>query len=205
MNPASRRVARQLAPAGAFTGPVRHLYVHVPFCRRRCTYCDFSIAVRRTVPVAEYLAALSSEWASVAPATPLQTVYLGGGTPSLLGGDGVVALASCLAVGRDVAEFTIEANPDDVTPAAAAAWVRAGVNRLSLGAQSFDDGVLSWMHRTHDAAAIGAAVAAARRADRVECGPPRSDRTARCGRARGPGRGRGHRPGGGPAPAAARR
>ena len=142
----------------------RHLYVHVPFCRRRCTYCDFSIAVRREIPIAEYLAALASEWTRVAPATPVQTVYLGGGTPSLLGGDGVAALATCLAVGRDVAEFTIEANPDDVTAVAAAAWVRAGVNRLSLGAQSFDDGVLACLHRTHDAAAIGAAVAAARRA-----------------------------------------
>ena len=142
----------------------RHLYVHVPFCRRRCTYCDFSIAVRRTVPVAAYLSGLASEWHRVAPATPVETVYLGGGTPSLLGGDGVAALATCLGVTRDVAEFTIEANPDDVTPAAAAAWVRAGVNRLSLGAQSFDDGVLAWMHRTHDAAAIGTAVAAARRA-----------------------------------------
>lgn len=142
----------------------RHLYVHVPFCRRRCTYCDFSIAVRRTVPVVEYLAGLSSEWIRVAPAAPVETVYLGGGTPSLLGGEGVAALATILAVGRDLSEFTIEANPDDVTPQAAAAWVRAGVNRLSLGAQSFDDGVLAWMHRTHDAAAIGAAVAAARRA-----------------------------------------
>ena len=142
----------------------RHLYVHVPFCRRRCTYCDFSIAVRRAVPVAEYLAGLSAEWTPVAPAAPVQTVYLGGGTPSLLGGEGVAALASLLGVGRDVEEFTIEANPDDVTPAAAAAWVRAGVNRLSLGAQSFDDGVLAWMHRSHDAAAIGAAVAGARRA-----------------------------------------
>jgi len=142
----------------------RHLYVHVPFCRRRCTYCDFSIAVRRTIPIAEYLAGLSSEWTRVAPATTVHTVYLGGGTPSLLGGDGVAALTACLGVGRDVAEFTIEANPDDVTAAAASAWVRAGVNRLSLGAQSFDDGVLAWMHRTHDAAAIGAAVTAARRA-----------------------------------------
>jgi oxygen-independent coproporphyrinogen-3 oxidase len=59
----------------------RHLYVHVPFCRRRCTYCDFSIAVRRAVPVAEYLAGLASEWNRVAPAAPVETVYLGGGTP----------------------------------------------------------------------------------------------------------------------------
>ena len=147
----------------------RHLYVHVPFCRRRCTYCDFSIAVRRRVPVADYLAALQREWtlvaqAAPAPSPPVETVYLGGGTPSLLGAEGVAALAACLEVTADVAEFTIEANPDDVTPAAATAWLRAGVNRLSLGAQSFDDGVLAWMHRTHDASAIGAAVSAARRA-----------------------------------------
>jgi oxygen-independent coproporphyrinogen-3 oxidase len=142
----------------------RHVYVHVPFCRRRCTYCDFSIAVRREPPVAEYLTALAAEWARVQGATTPYTLYLGGGTPSLLGGDGVAALATGLGIAGEIAEFTIEANPDDVTPDAAAAWRRAGVNRLSLGAQSFDDGVLAWMHRTHDAAAIGAAVAAARRA-----------------------------------------
>ena len=140
----------------------RHLYIHVPFCARRCTYCDFSIAVRRTTPVAAYLGALSRELARVpAPLEP-DTVYLGGGTPSLLGGAGLAALAALLGLRQPPAEFTIEANPEDVTPQSARDWVRAGVNRLSLGAQSFDDAVLAWMHRTHRSARIGQAVRTAR-------------------------------------------
>jgi oxygen-independent coproporphyrinogen-3 oxidase len=139
----------------------RHLYIHVPFCGRRCTYCDFSIAVRRTVPVAAYLEALGREIA-LAGARPVETLYLGGGTPSRLGGHGIAALARLLRPDRDLAEFTLEANPEDVTAESVSAWVEAGVNRLSLGGQSFDDRVLSWMHRTHDAARIGEAVRAAR-------------------------------------------
>jgi oxygen-independent coproporphyrinogen-3 oxidase len=142
----------------------RHVYVHVPFCARRCTYCDFSIAVRRRVPVGAYLDALRAELAwTGAPPSPL-TLYLGGGTPSLLGAEGVVALADLLGVGQDTEEFTLEANPEDVTPETTRAWRRAGVNRLSLGAQSFEPGVLRWMRRTHEAATIPRAVAAARAA-----------------------------------------
>ena len=141
-----------------------HLYVHVPFCARRCTYCDFSIAVRRRTPVAPYLGALARELVLAGvPAEPA-TVYLGGGTPSLLGGEGVAALAGLLGLRRAPEEFTLEANPEDVTDEAARTWVRAGVNRVSLGAQSFDDRVLEWMHRTHRAARIGEAVRSARRA-----------------------------------------
>ena len=146
----------------------RHLYVHVPFCARRCVYCDFSIAVRRVVPVDEFVTAIAREldirqFAS-AP-LELDTLYFGGGTPSRLGGDGIARLveviSSRVALATN-AEVTLEANPEDVTPAAASAWRAAGVNRLSLGAQSFDDTVLAWMHRTHDAAAISRAVDAAR-------------------------------------------
>ena len=89
------------------------------------------------------------------------TLYLGGGTPSRLGGEGVARLVGmlreriCLTSG---AEVTLEANPEDVTPAAVAAWRHAGINRVSLGGQSFDEGVLRWMHRVHDAGAIVRAV-----------------------------------------------
>lgn len=149
---------------------LRHVYVHVPFCSRRCSYCDFSIAVRREVPVDEYLAALDAElrtrFGGVSP-SEVDTIYLGGGTPSRLGGEG---LARALAlVERHFhpaagAEITAEANPEDVTWQAAAAWRAAGINRLSLGSQSFDDRALAWMHRTHDADAIPRAVDSARRA-----------------------------------------
>ncbi len=142
----------------------RHLYVHVPFCARRCTYCDFSIAVRKRTPVREYLGALEREVRRADPFGPPATLYLGGGTPSRLGGGGVAEIARLCGVTGDVAEFTLEANPDDVSPETARAWADAGVNRLSLGAQSFDDRVLRWMHRTHDAVAIAPAVRAARAA-----------------------------------------
>jgi oxygen-independent coproporphyrinogen-3 oxidase len=150
-----------------------HLYVHVPFCARRCSYCDFAIAVREKTPAAEYLAAVSREWQSrrTHPAwtdSPVvETIYFGGGTPSRLPPAQLGTLIATVSADRPVAptaEITLEANPDDVTEEAAGAWREAGVNRLSLGAQSFDDAVLRWMHRTHDSRAIPAAVAAARTA-----------------------------------------
>jgi oxygen-independent coproporphyrinogen III oxidase len=146
----------------------RHVYVHVPFCARRCSYCDFAIAVRRTVPVNEYISALTAELARRYAGDDVwlaSTLYLGGGTPSRLGADGVVRLMDALRTRITLApgaEVTIEANPDDVTPAAVAAWRGAGVTRLSLGAQSFDPRALEWMHRTHTAGQIETAVGAAR-------------------------------------------
>jgi oxygen-independent coproporphyrinogen-3 oxidase len=133
-----------------------HLYVHVPFCRRRCSYCDFAIAVRKTVPSGEYLDAIRTEARLLRDAgrwseEPLASVYFGGGTPSLLDPDALRAMLDHLvAAPLAGAEVTIEANPDDVTPARAAAWIAMGVNRVSLGVQSFDERALRWMHRTHD-------------------------------------------------------
>lgn len=148
--------------------PTRHVYVHVPFCARRCSYCDFAIAVRNRVPVDEYVRALGRELeircSDVAP-RPVETIYLGGGTPSRLGPDGVgrvVELVSERFPPEPGAELTIEANPDDVSPEAVAAWRSAGINRVSLGVQSFDDRALQWMHRTHDAARVPLAAAALR-------------------------------------------
>src|SRR5213083_601013 len=170
---------------------MHHLYVHVPFCRRRCSYCDFSIAVRKRIPAREYVEAVLREVELLRRADPgaspdeteergLDTLYLGGGTPSLLPPDAlamlvtslrdafgatssrdassVTSLGSAVTPSRDVFEVTLEANPEDVEPEHARAWRRAGVNRVSLGAQSFDDHVLAWMHRSHDAARIGGAV-----------------------------------------------
>jgi putative oxygen-independent coproporphyrinogen III oxidase len=150
---------------------VRHLYVHIPFCVRRCSYCDFSIAVRKRIPAGEYVecvrrelqlfqAAPSASGAAPRGSADLETLYLGGGTPSLLGADALSTLleflldAASRPATRDAVEITLEANPEDVTALAARQWRRAGVNRVSLGAQSFDDRVLQWMHRSHDAARI---------------------------------------------------
>lgn len=138
-----------------------HLYIHVPFCARRCSYCDFSIAVRRQIPAAEYVETIKTELSEVAPLESLATVYLGGGTPSLLPPDALVPLIQYVfnhTPSPHAAEVTLEANPEDVSPEAARSWRNAGVNRVSLGAQSFDDRVLRWMHRTHDAAQIERAV-----------------------------------------------
>ena len=146
----------------------KHLYIHVPFCSRRCSYCDFAIAVRRVVPAGEYVEALSAELAAkVGSLGLLETVYLGGGTPSKLGPDAIARLLGAISSHRGAAweadaEVTLEANPEDVTLAAARAWIQGGVNRLSLGGQSFDNRALAWMHRTHDADATLAAVANAR-------------------------------------------
>jgi oxygen-independent coproporphyrinogen III oxidase len=146
-----------------------HLYVHIPFCARRCSYCDFAIAVRRVVPTDEYLQMVDAELAlrfSAEP-WPLHTLYLGGGTPSRLGAEGVSRLMTQFRNRVEIraeTEVTIEANPDDVTAEAARAWRRSGINRVSLGAQSFDDRALKWMHRVHDSRSIAVAVDALRSA-----------------------------------------
>ena len=132
----------------------RHLYIHVPFCARRCAYCDFSIAVRREVPVQDYLDGLRAELRLRAPREKwqLDTLYLGGGTPSRLGADGIGGLMTTVAEFATLApnaEVTMEVNPEDVTPESASAWIDAGVNRFSLGIQTFDPLVLRWMHRVH--------------------------------------------------------
>lgn len=145
-----------------------HLYVHVPFCARRCVYCDFAIAVRRDVPVDEFLTAVEREL-SIRFADPtnweLETLYFGGGTPSRLGADGMGRLVETIQKRATLlpdAEVTIEANPDDVDLATARAWREAGINRVSLGVQTFDDAALKWMHRVHDSSAIPAAMDALR-------------------------------------------
>ncbi|MGH7633890.1 MAG: coproporphyrinogen-III oxidase family protein, partial [Gemmatimonadaceae bacterium] len=126
--------------------------------------------MRRTVPVAAYVHAVARELDvrfSTDSAWEVDTLYFGGGTPSHLGGWGVAQLMSTLRQRVTLApraEVTLEANPDDITPDDAAAWRAAGITRLSIGAQSFDDRALAWMHRTHDAARIAIAVHAARSA-----------------------------------------
>ena len=150
-----------------------HVYLHVPFCARRCSYCDFAIAVRREVPSGAYVEAILTEWRAWqshpvwAAAGAVRTVYFGGGTPSRLDPGGIARLMEGIGVAREIAsdaEVTLEANPDDVTPLAARAWRDAGVNRVSLGVQSFDPAALRWMHRTHGVDQVVSAVDALRAA-----------------------------------------
>jgi oxygen-independent coproporphyrinogen-3 oxidase len=133
-----------------------HLYVHVPFCKRRCSYCDFAIAVRKQVPGDEFVELIKREYAlRESPTEPLDTLYFGGGTPSLLSTDQIADLIgffrSEIGFANPTVEVTLEANPDDVSPETAGAWAAAGVNRCSLGVQSLQPAVLEWMHRTHTA------------------------------------------------------
>lgn len=149
-----------------------HVYVHVPFCARRCVYCDFSIAVRARVPVDEYVDGIRRELtvrfggaARAAERPSIRTLYLGGGTPSRLGGAGLARLVDLLRewfVWDDSAEVTAEANPDDVSADAVRAWRDAGINRLSIGAQTFAGDALAWMRRTHAHDAAERAVDVAR-------------------------------------------
>lgn len=148
-----------------------HLYLHVPFCARRCGYCDFAIAVRRDVPSAEYADAVLAEWrrwkdeARWRDFPALQTFYMGGGTPSRLAPEAIRRILVGITADRPLvagAEVTLEANPEDVSPERARAWQAAGINRVSLGVQSFDPAVLSWMHRTHTAEDVPRAVHAIR-------------------------------------------
>lgn len=148
--------------------PALGLYLHIPFCEAKCTYCNFAIDPRR--PAAEreqrYLRALRQELELAEPA-PADTLYLGGGTPSLLRAE---RLAGLIEAARrrfrlaPRAEISLEANPRDLDLAGFHDVRAAGVNRLSLGVQSFDDGVLREMGRLHDANHARTAVERARRA-----------------------------------------
>jgi len=148
-----------------------HLYVHVPFCARRCSYCDFAIAVRRRDPSADFTVAILAEWRRWLAAPwwpevgPIETIYFGGGTPSLVDPDVIGAILEAIGASRDVradAEITLEANTEDVDPAKARRWTALGINRVSLGVQSFAPAALRWMHRVHDADRPARAVAALR-------------------------------------------
>jgi len=148
------------------------LYVHVPYCRHVCPYCDFNVVASASPPEAGYVATLAAEmraWATDETwrGRRLQSLYVGGGTPSLFSPAGVAALleAATRHFGiEDGAEITLEANPGTVTRASLAGYRAAGVNRLSLGAQSFHPQLLKTLGRDHTASDTHEAVAAARAA-----------------------------------------
>lgn len=144
------------------------LYVHVPFCATRCTYCDFSSGKLSSEALERYLAGIEHEAAMRAPAADglmFHTVFFGGGTPSALPSRAFArvwrAITQSFAIAPG-AEITLEANPESVRPALLEAWAAAGVNRLSMGAQSFDAEELALLGRIHDAARPAAAMAQAR-------------------------------------------
>ena len=138
------------------------IYVHVPFCRSFCTYCDFysEIACRGkdAEAVERYVSGLCEEAArrrdEIAGTVATDTLYIGGGTPSVLPLIAFRRILDALGGGRAYSEFTVEVNPEDIVEKGAeyASGLRAlGVNRISMGVQSLDDGLLRWMNRRHDA------------------------------------------------------
>ena len=147
-----------------------HLYVHIPFCASKCPYCAFySITDAPKNFVRDYPRLLARELDARGLAdAAFETLYVGGGTPSLLGADGIRRLFDALRGAapklRDAREITVELNPADVTPALSAALAECGATRASLGAQSFDDATLRILGRRHDAAAAREAASALRHA-----------------------------------------
>ena len=143
------------------------LYIHVPFCLRKCRYCDFYSLPARTDLMQQYVQAALGELALKAPrlSEPLASVFVGGGTPTVLGGPLLTRLTSAIGplLGTDT-EFTVEANPGTLDGAAVAAMAEAGVNRVSVGVQSFHDDELRLLGRIHSANQARQAVASLRKA-----------------------------------------
>ncbi|MEZ5322081.1 MAG: coproporphyrinogen-III oxidase family protein [Microthrixaceae bacterium] len=137
---------------------IRRLYVHVPFCPSICPWCNFHVTLRRDDGVEDFLRRLDEELADASQRTAfaLDSLYLGGGTPSGLRIDELERLLASVRrhtgwCPGDDAEVTLEVHPSTADPDAASAWAGLGVNRFSIGAQSFDDSVLGWLERPHDA------------------------------------------------------
>ncbi|MBR2668035.1 MAG: radical SAM family heme chaperone HemW [Oscillospiraceae bacterium] len=143
------------------------LYIHIPFCRSKCDYCDFYSLAGAGDQMDAYGRALLRQMDAMPTDLPADTVYVGGGTPSWYGPDRLCALLEGVFQRYRVtaeAEITVEANPDSVTAAGLRQLRRAGFNRLSLGMQSARDDELRSVGRPHDAAAVVRAVEAAREA-----------------------------------------
>ncbi|HEY4109900.1 radical SAM family heme chaperone HemW [Puia sp.] len=132
------------------------IYLHIPFCRQACHYCNFhfSTSLNRKN---DFISALLKEIAArkdYLEAEPIETVYFGGGTPSLLATEEIATILQQLRALYPLvsgAEVTLEANPDDITTARLRSWRETGINRLSIGVQSFFEEDLRWMNRAHDA------------------------------------------------------
>jgi oxygen-independent coproporphyrinogen-3 oxidase len=148
---------------------IKSLYLHVPFCTWLCKYCDFNAYAVLNGLIPAYVEALSAEIRASArafPLGPLETVFLGGGTPSLLPEASLKGLMDAVReLGlRPGAEVTMEANPSNVNGSNAAAWLAAGVTRLSIGIQSTEPGALRFLERLHSGEEALAAIRTARRA-----------------------------------------
>ncbi len=149
------------------------VYVHVPFCRARCPYCDFATVATQDIPHDEYADAVVAEltaradWFRDERPPALRSIYFGGGTPGLWRAEAigrVIETARRLFQAEGALEITVEANPGELSPEQAAGLVAAGVNRVSLGLQAFQEHLLAAIGRQHGVAAIATAVRTVRAA-----------------------------------------
>ena len=149
------------------------VYVHAPFCSRRCYYCDFAVKIGSSSDSDLWIQAITGELKALNEegmftlSPSLETLYVGGGTPSLLHENSMAQLASVIGnrrLEKNDLEWTCEANPESFDLEKASSWIQAGVNRVSLGVQTFQESVLRWMGRLHGAEMPYEAVAIARKA-----------------------------------------
>lgn len=142
------------------------IYIHIPFCKQACTYCDFHFSTNLERK-RDLVSAIQSELIQrqVEINKPIETIYFGGGTPSLLSFQELQAIFETINTNYHLSndlEVTMECNPDDIQRESLTEWQSVGINRLSLGVQSFDDEILVWMNRAHDSNAIIPAMELAR-------------------------------------------
>ncbi len=155
---------------GAVSAHPIGVYIHIPFCRRKCFYCDFPSVEGREGLVGRYVSALSREiesWGKTARGADVASIYVGGGTPSILDSDQVSRILRAVMDNFNVrpgAEITVETNPESVTMEKLSGYRKAGVNRVSIGVQSLDDVELRFLERVHDAGQARKAVKMAKEA-----------------------------------------
>jgi oxygen-independent coproporphyrinogen-3 oxidase len=131
------------------------IYVHIPFCKKRCSYCDFHFSTTFSSYREKLIAAICLELElrkTELNDIPVETVYFGGGTPSLLTKDELFDILHAVRAHYhlvEIPEITFEVNPDDATEENLLAWKEIGINRLSIGLQSFQESDLTWMNRSH--------------------------------------------------------
>jgi oxygen-independent coproporphyrinogen-3 oxidase len=131
------------------------IYIHIPFCKKACNYCNFHFSVNhQLLPGMVEAIVFEANLQSAYLQEPIETIYFGGGTPSILSNNQLTALLNGINTAFTIstnAEITLEANPDDITQEKLGFWKLAGINRLSIGVQSFFEEDLVWMNRAHNA------------------------------------------------------
>lgn len=128
------------------------LYIHIPFCHSKCAYCDFYSLPRFEKFSSDFFDSLEKEWhLRKNEISDIGTIYFGGGTPSMLSAEHIKRVGEWLPINENIAEFTVEMNPEDVKPERLKAWKSIGVNRVSMGVQSLNDDELKTVGRRHTA------------------------------------------------------